>query len=376
MDKQVLMQPLRSIYFGGGTPSLMHPDELAEIMTTIKTYYSIDNDTEISLECDPNTFDNDKLSRYLELGVNRVSLGIQTLNDNTLKKLGRSHDLKDIWAAIEMLSKQAPLKNLSRVSFDLIMGLPEETTESWEKTLKEVLQLDSGHLSVYFLAIEQNTPYFDKLKYREGLAPLPNSDDLLRIYNDTCKITEAKGYKHYEISSYAKSEATKSQHNQMYWVGDEPFFGFGMGAASFVDEVRYTRPQTLKSYFSWVEQLQKEKSFDKINENNKGNINREKIGSLNWLKSVVLGRLRTSRGINLEELAAKIAFSPELFVKKMLEFVAPYEGLDWVILTQNPDGHHNLALDPTNGFLCSDEVISRLFLYLENWKELNSALVK
>jgi len=297
--------------------------------------------------------------------VNRISLGIQTLNEKTLQSLGRSHDLKDIWDSIETIQKIPQFRDLSRVSFDLIMGLPHETLNDWNNTLKDILKLNPGHLSIYFLTIEQNTVFGTKLKYKEGSLPLPNMQELEDMYNSTCAEMQRNGYHHYEVSSFAKNNHTKAVHNGVYWKGDEPFFGFGMGAASFMDRQRFTRPKTLKQYQRWVESLK---------ENYGGLVDlsceKEEKGSLEWLKSVVMGKLRTSEGVNVEEIAETMGVDYDEFVRKMKEFVEPYVDLGWVKLEKDSFGRYVMEMNTTKGFLFSDEFTSRLFLCFENMKGL------
>jgi len=346
--------PLKSLYFGGGTPSLIPIPHLKMVIDKLKQYYTIDQNTEFSIECDPGTFDLQKLQDFSDFGVNRVSVGIQSTNDQTLKQLGRSHDIADVWTAIDTIKQRKTFQTLKNVSFDLIMGLPYEEAKDFDKSLTDLLSLQPGHLSIYLLALENNTVFTEKKKYTEGVYPLPKEETLKEMYCQTSQKLANHGYNHYEISTFSKNDQTRSVHNSNYWIGDSPFYGFGMGAASFFGDVRYTRPSNLKNYFKWVEDLE----FSGIEQSVYGLGEKETYGSLDWLKSVVMGRTRTCDGFDLDII------SKDQVQRELKYFVEPYLEMGY-IEKDCLENQNRLKFTRPEGFLFSDEITSSLFLFFE-----------
>ena len=241
------------------------------------------------------------------------------------------------------------------------MGLPNETIQDWNNSLDQLIVKKPGHLSTYFLTIEQSTPFHDRLKYQEGIKPLPSINELEQIYQENCDKIAKHGYEHYEICSYAKNKSYRGIHNSVYWRGDVPFFGFGMGAASFLNQQRLTRPNSLKGYLNWVENLKKSEGLILFQEGNQNSI-LEGIGSFEWLKSIVMGRLRTIDGLDIDEISKLIKIEPMLFKKRINEFILPYEEMG--LINKSIKGNI-FSFNPKKGFLLSDEITSRLFLFLE-----------
>jgi oxygen-independent coproporphyrinogen-3 oxidase len=210
-----------SIFFGGGTPSLMEPKTLEVILDTISKNWSVSENCEISMEANPSSVEADRFRAYRSAGVNRVSLGVQSLDDMQLKFLGRLHTAKEAIKAIEVARETFP-----RISFDLIYARPEQTAKAWDEELNRALALSADHLSLYQLTIEQGTAFFD-LHERGKLDPLPENPSA-ELYELTQEITNAAGFRTYEISNHAKPGA-ECQHNLVYWRGQE-YAGIGPGA--------------------------------------------------------------------------------------------------------------------------------------------------
>lgn len=221
MAQQTGPRIVTSIFFGGGTPSLMDPEALEIILNAVHKYFHISSNVEITLEANPTSVESKKFRQYNNLGVNRLSLGVQALNNEDLKKLGRQHDVSQALESIEIARGI-----FSRLSFDLIYARPQQTIEAWREELNYAIDLAADHLSLYQLTIEPNT-HFYYLQKANKLQMLSDEDFAL-MYEETQKITSERGLIGYEISNYAK-EGAHSLHNMLYWqYGD--YIGIGAGA--------------------------------------------------------------------------------------------------------------------------------------------------
>jgi putative oxygen-independent coproporphyrinogen III oxidase len=213
---------LQTVFFGGGTPSLMAPELVHAIISKIKTTWPTSNDIEITMEANPGSVERARFHGYRNAGVNRVSIGVQALNDTDLKSLGRLHDVNDAKQAVSMAQSI-----FDRVSFDLIYARQNQSLPEWKAELAEGLALASGHLSLYQLTIEDGTAFGDRFK-RGLLRGLPSEDLGADMYNMTQDMTDTVGYRSYEVSNYAK-DGHESKHNCIYWnAGD--YVGIGPGA--------------------------------------------------------------------------------------------------------------------------------------------------
>ena len=212
---------VRSIFFGGGTPSLMEPQLVEKIIEKVRASWNCVNDFEITLEANPTSVEMNKFQAFKESGVNRVSLGVQALNDEDLKFLGRTHDVAHALAAIEVASSL-----FDRFSFDLIYARPEQSLEDWEKELKIAVSLRASHLSLYQLTIERNTPFY--FSHEQGQFSVPEEGLAADFYTLTGEVLSGYGLPAYEVSNYAKA-GHESQHNLIYWRYDD-YIGIGPGA--------------------------------------------------------------------------------------------------------------------------------------------------
>jgi oxygen-independent coproporphyrinogen-3 oxidase len=213
--------PVETVFFGGGTPSLMTGKSAAHVLDTIAARWPVASDAEITLEANPASADAARFADYRAAGVNRLSLGVQTLDDTALKKLGRLHDRAEAVAALALATKTFP-----RVSLDLIYARPDQTDAAWRAELKQALAFGTSHLSLYQLTIEPETPY--ALLHRKGRLRIPDEELAAGLYETTQELTEAAGLPAYEISNHARPGA-ESRHNLIYWrYGD--YAGVGPGA--------------------------------------------------------------------------------------------------------------------------------------------------
>lgn len=240
-------QPLKTIFFGGGTPSLLSVGQLQRILEAVDRRFGIGTDAEISLEMDPGTFDWEKLWGCRSLGINRVSLGVQAFDDQLLKVCGRSHQVADIYEAIDLLQKA----EIVNISIDLISGLPDQTMQLWQASLEAAIALTPTHISSYDLIVEPGTAF--ARYYQPGKQPLPADETAAEMYRMAQQLLTAVGYEHYEISNYALP-GYQCRHNRVYWE-NRPYYAWGMGAASYLGEYRLTRPRKTQEYYEWVRSL-------------------------------------------------------------------------------------------------------------------------
>ena len=227
-----------TVFFGGGTPSLLNESQLEAIFRILHNSYTISPDAEISMEVNPATVDRKKLSLIKSFGVNRLSIGMQSLNENELSILGRAHGEKDFYLAYD----DARGVGFSNLNVDLMYGIPEQTLKSFERTLKIVTELNPEHISAYSLKIEENTPFH---QMKNNLS-LPDEDEEYAMYLSCADTLSRAGYSHYEISNYAK-EGRECKHNLRYWRGLE-YLGFGASAYSFFEGKRYGNPSLVSEY--------------------------------------------------------------------------------------------------------------------------------
>lgn len=229
---------IKSIYFGGGTPSLFGPDRIGAVLEWIKQ--SFPEEVEVTLEVNPEDVTRLLISQYRDVGVNRISMGIQSLDDSELQLLTRRHNAKKAKSAVEEIC----LSGISNLSIDLMYDLPNQTTASWEKTVSEACSLPITHLSLYNLTIEPHTVFY---KYKNQLQnSIPDEDSSFEMYTRARQLLEKSGLLQYEISAFAK-EGFYSRHNTGYWTG-RPFVGLGPSAYSFWEGSRYKNVANINTY--------------------------------------------------------------------------------------------------------------------------------
>lgn len=219
-----------TIYFGGGTPSLLDPSQLERILAIVHEQFDVDAASEITLEINPGSATPERLRDFRALGINRASFGAQTFDDRELAKLGRSHTAADARRTFRDL-RRAGFEN---VSFDLIAGLPGQTFAGWERNVEEALELQPEHLSFYLLEVHSGTPLAQHIE--RGLQPVPDEDLAAVMYEKMLERATGAGYEHYEISNLCRP-GFHSRHNTKYWTAD-PYFGFGCSAHSYDGKTR------------------------------------------------------------------------------------------------------------------------------------------
>ena len=230
-----------SVFLGGGTPSLMEAEDLEGLMEKLSGSFDIQEDAEITMECNPGTVDEAKLRRFRGAGVNRLSIGVQSFRDEELSLLGRIHTAKEAEECF-LSARNAGFGNLS---MDLMSALPGQSYEEFMFSLKKAADLSPEHLSVYSLIVEEGTPFFEKREAGE-LPPLPEDEEDRRMYHETAAFLAEKGYGRYEISNYARP-GYESRHNTGYWTG-HAYIGIGAGASSYLDHERFCAPSGVRAY--------------------------------------------------------------------------------------------------------------------------------
>lgn len=320
-----------TIYFGGGTPSFFGADGMATLLTAIRRHFDVVSDAEITFEANPDSVSAKLLRRLRAEGFNRVSLGIQTDNDEVLQKLGRPHNYAQAVTAVERIRK-AGFRNLS---LDLMYGLPGQTLESWEKTLRNVLTLNPDHISCYGLKVEERTPLY---QYKD-LCHLPDDDTQADMYLSAVDILRSRGYRQYEISNFAK-KGLISQHNMKYWMGGE-YLGFGPDASSDFGGKRFSFVRDLFGYIDGI------KTGGQVLADMQDIPHRERAGEF------LMTRLRTTVGILGEDYEKRflLPFAP---LEAALERCAQQR-----LAVKTSEGSWHLTPE---GFLVSNSILSDLLL--------------
>ncbi|RFP90812.1 coproporphyrinogen III oxidase [Rhodobacteraceae bacterium 63075] len=281
-----------SVFFGGGTPSLMQPEVVAAVIEKIRETWPIANDLEVTLEANPGSVEAGRFRSYREGGVSRVSMGVQALNNADLRALGRLHSVEEARAAFET-ARHA----FDRVSFDLIYARQRQTPESWRQELSEAVNMVVDHLSLYQLTIEQGTAFGDR--YNAGrLKGIPEDDDAAQMYEITQEITQKAGYDAYEVSNHARP-GSECRHNMVYWrYGDYVGIGPGAHGRISIDGSRFAT-EALKQPNAWLE----------ATERSTGEKLREALTAEDQSTEMLLMGLRLSEGVSISRFEA-LAGSP------------------------------------------------------------------
>ena len=229
-----------TVYFGGGTPSILETGQIERIMGALRQTFRIEKKAEITLEMNPGTARKEKLKVYRQLGINRLSIGIQSVKNENLKLLGRIHTYEDFLESYHM-AREAGFDNISG---DLISSLPGQTLEEWKEELKILIRTPLEHLSVYQLIIEEGTEFYERYGEHEEL--LPDEETSREIYLWTGEYLENQGFRQYEISNYARA-GKESRHNLRYW-GRKDYLGLGLGAASMIRNMRMSNTRDWEKY--------------------------------------------------------------------------------------------------------------------------------
>lgn len=257
---------VRSIFLGGGTPSILNENQIRRVMCALWDVIGeqVMKDVEVTIESNPGTLTEEKLKTYRELGINRISMGLQSTFNDELKNLGRIHTYEEFLEGYR-LARKAGFQN---INIDLMSGLPNQSLEKWETTLARIIELNPEHISAYSLIIEEGTKFYDQYGTEEGEKALPDEELDRLMYQKTKELLSAAGYERYEISNYAKP-GYESRHNCSYWTGID-YLGVGLGASSLIQKNRYRNEENMECYFKTLVQnkvvRQLEETLDKQSE--------------------------------------------------------------------------------------------------------------
>ena len=290
-----------TVYFGGGTPSLISPKGISNILSELSKKFKLKN-PEITIEANPGTVDMESLRGYKNAGINRISIGIQSFNDRLLSSLGRTHSSKDALSAFE----SARTAGFNNIGIDLIHSIGGESSQDWKDDLKDAVSLHPEHISAYNLTIEEGTPFHHSQE--KGLMVLPPEEDQTDMLLETIEILCTAGYEHYEVSNYALP-GFLSRHNQVYWKGGE-YLGIGVSAHSYIRKgwgIRRTNSSNLTEYFNLI--------------NKKGTavVDEEILSNREAMGEVVFLGLRMMEGINVKDFENRFGINIETAYKDAIE---------------------------------------------------------
>jgi len=324
IDARAGAEAVDTVYLGGGTPSRTSLGNLRRIMERVRERFRVAPDAEVTMEANPEDIDADALAAWRELGVNRVSIGVQSFHDAELLPLGRVHGAERAREAVELVVASGV-----RTSLDLILGLPGQTLESFRETLRTAIGLGAGHISLYMLDLEEGTPL--AVQVERGRTLLPDEELVADLYLEAVAELGAAGLGQYEISNFARS-GEESRHNLRYWRREE-YHGFGLGAHSFLREERFANTRDIRRYIADPEHA---RTFA------------EELGEGERKREILFLRLRQASGIDYADV----------------ERLCGQEGIEWIDRGLR-DGWlrregERVAFTPS-GFLLSNEYISQLF---------------
>lgn len=307
--------PVDSVFIGGGTPSVADEKQIARLLEKAREIFDFSSDTEITIELNPKTFEEKKLLVYREAGINRVSMGLQSANNDELKKLGRIHTAEEFLASYQLLRDVG----FTNINADIMYGLPDSSLQTLEKTLAFLKKLDCEHISAYALTLDE-----DSLLYQKGYR-FPDDDGVYEQYRLVCEMLA--DYRHYEISNFSKQGQYPCRHNFKYWTR-APYIGFGAAAHSFFEDKRFFNPSNISEYIGG--------NFDRCEET---------ISPNEAQYEELLLSLRTDVGVKYENL-------PTTFLEQNKKIIAEHEKNGYLLTKE--DG---FSLTET-GFFVSNAVIS------------------
>lgn len=323
---------LETIFMGGGTPST-YPDELLlDTFATLKRLFHFDKQTEVSIELNPGTVRKEQLAIWKAAGINRLSIGVQSLKDQILQKLNRHQKAADVYRLLGLLDGV-----FENVSIDLILGLPEISSDDWRELIREVVTWPIKHMSIYFLTVHEDTPLYFKVKDKQ--LQLPCDDTMIDLYYWTIEYISLFGFVQYEISNFAR-ENFQSRHNSMYWQR-KPYKAFGLGACSFDGTARFQNEKNLMKYLDSVQKTGQAISF--FEELTEKQIHMEKV---------MLG-IRQSKGVLIHDIMEGIHETDRLRLDNQINQLIEQE------LVEKKE--QRLALTP-RGLAVENEIALRLSL--------------
>lgn len=322
-----------TVFFGGGTPTTLPAEDLRRILATVRASFCVDADAEVTVEANPGDTDLAYLRDLRAGGFNRISFGVQTFDDRLLRSLDRLHTGKDAEEAVEA-AKAAGFRN---VSLDLMFALPRQTPADWDRSLDRAFALDIPHLSMYALVVEEGTPFH--ARHIRGKLPLPGEAAEAAMFARALERAAAAGYERYEISNYAREPAFRSRHNQIYWRNEE-YFGFGAGAASYLDGAR-TMNERLPGRYA-----------DTVAARGSALVSEERLDLRGTMGETMMLGLRLAEGVDLDAFARRFGARIEAVYQEEIARLAAGGLIDVA------DGH--LRLTPRGLFVGNEVMLAFL----------------
>ena len=323
---------ISSIYFGGGTPSILNKEDIQSLVNAVNNHFTIDADVEITLECNPDDLNIEMLSDLKEIGINRLSIGIQSFDDADLKFMNRSHNAKEALSCIH-LAKEAEFNN---ITIDLIYGLPQQSNEKWKVNLKQMLALDVQHFSAYALTVEPKT-VLKHLIDKKKVTPLEEKITI-EHFNTLVQFATESNFIHYEISNFGK-EGFFSNHNTAYWK-NQHYLGVGPSAHSFNGTSRQWNVASNKQY---IEKVNANGSYFEI----------ETLTNEQQYNEYIFTALRTMWGVELDYITAQFGLNSEQYFEKQVQ--------NWLNQEKIKQLNNNYTLTE-KGKLYADAIASDLFI--------------
>lgn len=327
---------LHTVYLGGGTPSLLSADELGQLFATMERLFHLAPQAEVTLEANPNDITADYVSLLADTPVNRISMGVQSFHDDTLRIIGRRHRAADVYRAVDLLSQRG-----YNISLDLIYGLPGQDLRAWSDDLREALSLPIHHLSAYALSYEEGTPLHRMLE--QGLVEEADDETSLAMYELLIDQCEQAGLQQYEISNFARP-GFHSRHNSSYWT-DTPYLGVGAGAHSYDGDSRQWNPGDFEGYLRTQGDVEGHHFCEK-----------ELLTDTMKYNEAIMKGLRTRTGIPLDHFLLRLG---EEACRRLLASARPHLERHLLELSRDPAAHLRLT---RKGLFVSDGIISDLFL--------------
>ena len=298
-NKDLSKYKINTIYIGGGTPSILDSKCISDIINEVKEYIS--DNAEITIEINPGTADEEKLKKYKEIGINRLSIGLQSTDNEILKEIGRIHTFEEFLKIYSLARKLG----FSNINVDLMLGLPSQTIEILEESVRKIIKLNPEHISIYSLILEENTKMWDMVN--KGILKLPSEDIERKMYWKVKNMLENNGYIHYEISNFAK-KGYESRHNSDCWEQKE-YIGIGLAAHSYLNKIRFSNTSNLEEYINNIDNGDFDKNIT---------INETQTDEDTKKEYMLLG-LRKIDGVSISKYKNKFGENPVFSYRQELE---------------------------------------------------------
>lgn len=293
--EELLAYRVKTVFFGGGTPSLLEGKQILEILECLRANADLDEEAEITIECNPGTVDQEKARLYKKAGINRISLGLQSAQNEELKRIGRIHTYEEFLKSYQIFREEG----FHNINIDLMSALPGQSLSSYEDSLKKVVGLAPEHISAYSLIVEEDTTLKNMLEAekKKGKNSLPSEEEERRMYELTKEVLGEAGYERYEISNYAKS-GRECRHNLVYWTL-KPYLAFGLGGSSYFEGCRFYNQRNFKDYCEILEKEDRKEVISQLREIE------EIADENNQMEEFMFLGLRLSRGVSKKEFKEK-----------------------------------------------------------------------